>query len=117
MSSKPAPRRGPAPSPGAVVPSKSVFGPQPASRAAGRRQKPPASQSLPEDAAPASGPAKKRRPRAKGGEARLRLVEVVFFHHYDIGRSADLKKIAAIIPAHDDLGLVRHDRRERVWIA
>ena len=109
MSSKPAPRKGPAPSPGAVVPSRSAYGPQPAPRAAGRRpgQKPPASQSLPEDAAPAPGPAKKRRPRAKGGEARLRLVEVVFFHHYDIGRSADLKKIAAIIPAHDDLGLVK----------
>jgi len=36
-----------------------------------------------------------------------KLTEVVFFYIYDIGQRADLKKVAALIPAYDDMGLVK----------
>jgi hypothetical protein len=37
----------------------------------------------------------------------VRLFESVYFYIYDVGRSIDQKKVAALIPAHDDLGLVK----------
>jgi hypothetical protein len=35
------------------------------------------------------------------------LVEAVFFYLYDVGRSIDLKKVAALVPAHPDLGIAK----------
>jgi hypothetical protein len=35
------------------------------------------------------------------------LVEAVFFYLYDVGRSIDLTKAAAIVPAHPDLGIAK----------
>ena len=46
------------------------------------------------------------RGRPRTAETAL-LVETVFFFLYDIGRSVDLRKIAALVPAHDDLGIVK----------
>jgi hypothetical protein len=37
----------------------------------------------------------------------VRLFEAVYFYLYDVGRGIDLKSVAALIPAHDDLGLVK----------
>jgi hypothetical protein len=40
--------------------------------------------------------------------AEPRLVEIVHFFLYDVGRSADLKKLAALVPAHPDImGIVK----------
>jgi hypothetical protein len=36
------------------------------------------------------------------------LVETVFFHLYDAGRSIDLDKAAECVPAHPDLGIAKH---------
>ena len=37
----------------------------------------------------------------------VRYFESIYFYIYDVGRSIDQKKVAALIPAHDDLGLVK----------
>lgn len=37
----------------------------------------------------------------------VRLFEAIYFYIYDVGLSIDQKKVAALIPAHDDLGLVK----------
>jgi hypothetical protein len=47
-----------------------------------------------------------RRSRKKGSDLPL-LVEAVFFYLYDVGRSIDLKKVAALVPAHADLGIAK----------
>jgi|GEM_PF-221711 len=39
--------------------------------------------------------------------ATLSLVEIVHMYLYDIGRSIDLKKVAALIPAQTDMGFVK----------
>ncbi len=35
------------------------------------------------------------------------LVESVFFHLYDVGRSVDLDKVASLLPAHPDFGIAK----------
>jgi hypothetical protein len=45
--------------------------------------------------------------RAPDDADKLYLVEVVHLYLYDIGRSIDLKKVAALIPAHTDVGIVK----------
>jgi hypothetical protein len=47
-----------------------------------------------------------RRSRRRGPDLPL-LVEAVFFYLYDAGRSIDLKKVAALVPAHPDLGIAK----------
>ena len=47
-----------------------------------------------------------RRARRVGSDLPL-LVEAVFFYLYDVGRSIDLKKVAALVPAHPDLGIAK----------
>ena len=49
----------------------------------------------------------RRSPRSKGDAAKLCFVEVVYFYLYDIGRSVDLRKVAALIPAQADVGIVK----------
>jgi hypothetical protein len=51
--------------------------------------------------APARGRTRKVKP-----EPAL-LTEVVLFYLFDVGRSVDLKKVAALIPAHDDFDIVK----------
>jgi hypothetical protein len=48
---------------------------------------------------------KRREPTSDGADTRL--VEAVYLHLYDVGRSIDLKSVAALIPAHDDMGIVK----------
>ena len=53
-------------------------------------------------------PGGKKAPKEKrSSDKRSRLIEVVFFFLYDVGQRADLKKVAALIPAHDDMGIVK----------
>ncbi len=47
-----------------------------------------------------------RRSKRRGSDLPL-LVEAVFFYLYDAGRSIDLKKVAALVPAHPDLGIAK----------
>ncbi len=47
-----------------------------------------------------------RRARRRGPDLPL-LVEAVFFYLYDVGRAIDLKKVAALVPAHPDLGIAK----------
>ncbi len=54
-----------------------------------------------------AAPLRRQRSRPQRRDDRPRLVEAVFFHLYDIGRAADLKKVAAILPSRDDFGLVK----------
>ncbi|HUW40009.1 MAG TPA: hypothetical protein VMV90_03295 [Rectinemataceae bacterium] len=49
----------------------------------------------------------RRASRGKGDAAKLCFVEVVYLYLYDIGRSVDLRKVAALIPAHTDVGIVK----------
>ncbi|MGO8692728.1 MAG: hypothetical protein ACLQMF_03555 [Rectinemataceae bacterium] len=78
----------------------------PPSRGSSRRR--PVGRPLVEDQYAPSIPARTRRvSRSPGDAARLCLVEVVHLYLYDIGRSVDLKKVAALIPAHTDVGIVK----------
>jgi hypothetical protein len=47
-----------------------------------------------------------RRSKRHGSDLPL-LVEAVFFYLYDAGRSIDLKTVAALVPAHPDLGIAK----------
>jgi hypothetical protein len=47
-----------------------------------------------------------RRSMRRGPDLPL-LVEAVFFYLYDVGRSIDLKMVAALVPAHPDLGIAK----------
>ena len=47
-----------------------------------------------------------RRAKRRGSDLPL-LVEAVFFYLYDVGRSIDLKMVAALVPAHPDLGIAK----------
>ncbi len=47
-----------------------------------------------------------RRAKRRGPDLPL-LVEAVFFYLYDVGRSIDLTRVAALVPAHPDLGIAK----------
>ncbi|MGA2546451.1 MAG: hypothetical protein ABSF43_07895 [Rectinemataceae bacterium] len=47
-----------------------------------------------------------RRSKRRGSDLPL-LVEAVFFYLYDAGRSIDLTMVAALVPAHPDLGIAK----------
>ena len=53
-----------------------------------------------------AGPGRDRRALPRGSDLPL-LVEAVFFYLYDVGRSIDLKMVAALVPAHPDLGIAK----------
>lgn len=105
MSAKPHPRR-----PSDSQPHREAPGFLPGSRKAPRSPSPRAVKSEPvAEPEPSEGkkPARPPRRAAKPAAEPLLHVECVFFFHFDIGRGVDLKSVAALIPAHDDLGIVK----------
>ena len=48
-----------------------------------------------------------RGPRSRRPTDPVRHFEAIYFYIFDVGLSIDQKKVAALIPAHDDLGLVK----------
>lgn len=108
MSGKAAPSRGAPPAPG--MPSGRGASPfaAPAHRAPAHRVPtalPPSRQQPSAHPLPQKPGRKRREPTSDSAE--LHLVEAVHFHLYDVGRGIDLKKVAAFIPAHDDMGIVK----------
>lgn len=74
-----------------------------------RGPKPPRPRTRTSEPLPAEEP---RRSAARGRKAGrdkdpVHLFEAVYFYIYDVGRSINQKSVAALIPAHDDLGLVK----------
>ena len=72
----------------------------------------PASDRRVESAAPDAGMSGPPEPlgrgmRAVGDGDPARHFEAIYFYIHDVGRSIELKTVAALIPAHDDLGLVK----------
>jgi hypothetical protein len=76
----------------------------------------------PVNAGPAQGAGKRPEERRSGNRRNARrldrrgshpsadqplLVESVFFHLYDVGRSVDLDKVARLLPAHPDFGIAK----------
>jgi len=95
------------PTPSQAVPASR----QPARRAPARPPAAPPKAPAPKAAAEPRRPSpqkvgrKRREPTSDSAE--LHLVETVHIHLYDVGRSVDLKKVAALIPAHDDMDIVK----------
>ncbi|HTX74364.1 MAG TPA: hypothetical protein VMC79_16140 [Rectinemataceae bacterium] len=98
--------KGDLPPAGLPSPRRAATGAQPSPTPRGRRRPiPPAAEPVNAEAPP---PTRRRtQPRRSEDAQRLCQVEVVQMYLYDIGRSADLKKVAALIPAHADMGIVK----------
>lgn len=78
-------------------------GPRPPTR---RKPSPTSARRVPaKPPAPQKAGRKRREPTSDSAE--IHLVETVRFHIYDVGRAVNLKKVAALIPAHDDLGILK----------
>lgn len=74
------------------------------------RRTPAPSRSPKETAKPVrrgAGIARGAQSRAKSGIKPELLSEIVFFHLFDVGRSVDLRKVAALIPANEDFDIVK----------
>ena len=80
---------------------------EPAASPSGRRKSAAAApkKSLSSRAGPTKKGRKRREPTSDSAE--VHLVEAVYFHLYDVGRSIDLKQVTALIPAHDDMDIVK----------
>jgi hypothetical protein len=87
----------------------SPFGTRPA-HGPGPEAKRPAPEPSPADRRD-RGDRRSHRARGKRGlrpaDDQVLLVEAVLFYLYDVGRSVDLSKVAALVPAHPDLGIAK----------